>query len=52
MSDTFKVWMYYRTDGDSGYYAIKLFRLKTSAEAWAKVERSAYGKVAEVEVHP
>ena len=38
------LWMYYETDGDSGYYAIKLFRTQSEAEKWKARQKSAYGR--------
>lgn len=40
-----KVWMYYETDGDAGYYAIKLFFTKTAAEKYKREKNDAYGHV-------
>jgi hypothetical protein len=49
-----KVWMYFETDGDAGYYIIRLFTTQEKAEAYKQsrpeVER-AYGKVQEVLVY-
>lgn len=42
--------MYYHTDGDSGYYAIKLFSSLEKALAWKKKDNSAYGGIDEIEV--
>lgn len=42
------VWMYYETDGDSGYYRIKLFSTEKKAEAYKKKINSAYGAVTSV----
>jgi hypothetical protein len=46
------VWMFYRTDGDSGYYAIKLFYTKAQAEAWLHLRENndGYGNISEIEV--
>jgi len=44
------VWMYYTTDGDSGYYRIKLFSTKVKAERYKIQEGSAYGNIKEIEV--
>jgi hypothetical protein len=51
-----QVWMYYETDGDSGYYAIRLFSSRKAAERYRKqleqdtpVE-AAYGHIKPVEV--
>ena len=45
------VWMYYETDGDSGYYGIVLFTTKAAADRHHALQRDkAYGKVKEVEV--
>ena len=45
-----KVWMYYETDGDSGYYNIELFITRAMANMHKKMKHSAYGKVEEIEV--
>ena len=45
------IWMYFRTDGDCGYYAIRLFYKKKDAIAYMKSERSAYGNIEEIEIH-
>ncbi len=50
MAGTQIVWMYYTTDGDSGYYRIKLFSSKAKAEAHAKQQNSGYGNVEAVYV--
>lgn len=42
-----KVWMYFHTDGDSGYYAIQLFSTKAKAEAWKRKDNDAYGGIQE-----
>lgn len=39
------LWMYYETDGDAGYYAVKLFMTKDKAERWKKHKHSAYGRI-------
>lgn len=46
-----KVWMYYETDGDAGYYHIRLFSSKTRADAYKKQVSSAYGEVDEIAVN-
>jgi hypothetical protein len=45
-----KVWMYYQSDGDSGYYNIKLFYTKEQAEAYKSKTRNAYGQIIATEV--
>lgn len=42
--------MYYETDGDSGYYHIKLFSSETLAEAYKRWKDDSYGGIAQVEV--
>lgn len=44
------VWVYYETDGDAGWYDIKLFQRRVDAESYKKLENSAYGKVEELPV--
>ncbi len=46
------LWMFFRTDGDSGYYAIKLFRSKEKAQEWLrkKENNDGYGNITEIEV--
>ena len=44
------VWMYYETDGDSGYYSIQLFSTEAKAEAYRKRKQSAYGGVEQIVV--
>lgn len=44
------VWMYYTTDGDSGYYSIKLFATQAAAEKYSKKLNNAYGNITEVAV--
>lgn len=39
------VWMYYETDGDSGYYRIRLFSTQEKAEDWRRKRNDAYGRV-------
>jgi hypothetical protein len=46
------VWMYYETDGDSGYYGIKLFATKQKADAYATQKGDAYRNVASIKVEP
>lgn len=45
-----KVWMFYRTDGDSGYYAIKLFTTKQKAEAYLASRQDGYSRIEEMVV--
>jgi tRNA(Ile2) C34 agmatinyltransferase TiaS len=45
-----KIWMYYTTDGDSGYYNIKLFSVESLAIYHKEVEGNSYGRIEEVEV--
>jgi|GraSoiStandDraft_4_1057263.scaffolds.fasta_scaffold00110_55 hypothetical protein len=45
------VWMYFHTDGDSGYYAIKLFTTRAKAEAWSKANPDAYARITEIKVN-
>jgi len=51
---TQKVWMYLETDGDSGYYAVRLFTTKAKAEAY-KASRTdserAYAQIKEVTLY-
>ena len=42
--------MYYETDGDAGYYHVKLFCYKEQAQAYQKKRGDSYGRVSEVEV--
>jgi hypothetical protein len=52
MIDPQHVWMYYETDGDSGYYSIVLFTTKAAADRHHAQQRDkAYGKVKQVEVN-
>lgn len=44
------VWMYYTTDGDSGYYRVKLFSSKRKAEAYLAAHQHGYSHVDAVEV--
>jgi len=37
------LWIYYETDGDAGWYGVKLFRSKAIAEAYLVQKSSAYG---------
>ena len=46
------IWMYYVTDGDSGYYGIRLFKTKAAAEAYKRQRNDAYGLVKEMKVEP
>jgi hypothetical protein len=39
------LWMYYETDGDSGYYNIKLFKSKKIAEDYKRSKNDAYGQL-------
>ena len=50
--DTMTIWMYYATDGDSGYYGIRLFKTKAAAEAYKRERNDAYGLVKEMKVEP
>lgn len=40
------IWVYYETDGDSGWHSIKLFRTYEQAESYYKLKHNAYGHVA------
>lgn len=51
MAKTKTVWMYYQTDGDSGFYAIKLFSTKQKADDFYKKNGSAYGAISEIVVN-
>lgn len=42
--------MYYETDGDSGYYAIRLFSTKWKAEKYRDKLDDAYGRVKSIEI--
>ena len=44
------VWLYYETDGDSGYYHLQVFASEQKARAYQKSKNSAYGNVREVGV--
>jgi len=44
------LFMYYETDGDSGYYGIKLFSTMDKALAYKKFKNNAYGRVTDVGV--
>jgi hypothetical protein len=45
------VWMYYLTDGDSGYYRIKLFKTKEAAKNFLNGKgKDAYARITEIEV--
>lgn len=46
------VWMYYSTDGDSGYYNIRLFRTQESALAYKISLNDAYGNISSFKVWP
>jgi ssDNA-binding Zn-finger/Zn-ribbon topoisomerase 1 len=46
-----KVYMYYETDGDAGYYAIKLFNSHEVAEAYKRQKNNAYGDISEMIIH-
>ena len=39
------VWVYYETDGDSGWYRVKVFSTMEKAEAYKRKRDSAYGHV-------
>lgn len=39
------VWVYYETDGDSGWYRVALFSTVEKAEAHKKKRDSAYGRI-------
>jgi hypothetical protein len=45
------VWMYYETDGDSGYYRIRLFDTEEKAKTFQKEHGTAYGHVKHMMVH-
>ena len=45
------IWMYFETDGDSGYYHIKLFSTKEKAEVYKLEEDNAYGRIGEVTIN-
>jgi len=45
-----KVWMYYETDGDSGFYSIKLFSTEKKAREYAKKKNDSYGNIGELTV--
>lgn len=44
------MFMYYETDGDSGFYNIELFSSRLEAEKYHKKTASNYGNVCEIEV--
>jgi hypothetical protein len=44
------IWMYFETDGDAGYYGIRLFSTKEKAEAYRRKKHDAYGGVEEITV--
>ena len=45
-----KVYICYHTDGDSGWYRIRIFSAKEEAEALKKRDGSAYFGISEYEV--
>lgn len=46
------VWMYYETDGDSGYYGVRLFASETAAQRYREKQRDgqSYGRIKSVKV--
>lgn len=44
------MWVYYETDGDSGWYAVKLFSTQTFALQYKTEKDNAYGNITEVQV--
>ncbi len=42
------MWMYYETDGDSGYYNIKIFRHEESAKEFHEATKNAYGNLTQI----
>jgi ssDNA-binding Zn-finger/Zn-ribbon topoisomerase 1 len=44
------MFMYYETDGDSGYYNIRLFTSRLDAEKYHKLKNNPYGNTIEIAV--
>lgn len=44
------IYMYYETDGDSGYYSIRLFTTEQKALNYKEKMKSAYGHIKEMKV--
>lgn len=45
------IWMLYDTDGDGGYYNIRLFHTQAAAEAYRKAKGTSYSSIKKIEVH-
>lgn len=45
-----QIWMYYQTDGDSGYYHIRLFSTVDKALAYQKKKHNAYSDICRITV--
>jgi hypothetical protein len=45
------LWIYYETDGDSGWYGVKLFASKAIAEAYQIQKNTAYGHLDTINVN-
>ena len=44
------MWMYYETDGDSGFYGIELFSTELYANKYKEHKHDPYGAIVEIEV--
>jgi len=51
--EAMNIWMYYETDGDSGYYGVRLFATEATAQRYREKQRgNAYGHIKSMEVRP
>jgi len=51
--EAMNIWMYYETDGDSGYYGVRLFATEATAQRYREKQRgNAYGNIKSMEVWP
>ena len=44
------LWAYFQTDGDAGWYHVRLFKTKDAAERYRSLQNSAYGRVEQIMV--
>jgi hypothetical protein len=45
-----RVWAYYTTDGDAGWYGVTLFPTLDAAAAYLKKKNDAYGQISSLEM--
>ena len=51
MKEKIKLWIAYSTDGDSGWYKVRIFTTREEAEKYKKEKlQEGYGRVDEIEV--